>query len=78
MSVGVELEIGLIDQGRCLKAVPGPLSGHAATRDAMEFLLDEGITRWSAASSPPPRRPGGPHTARLNHGGPHFTVILGR
>lgn len=36
-----EPEIGLVHERGGLKTMPGPLAGHAAPRDLMEFLMDE-------------------------------------
>ena len=36
-----ETEIGLVDEGRRLEAVTLALSGHAASREPVELLMDE-------------------------------------
>ena len=36
-----QADIGLVDEGRRLEAVPYALARHAASRDAMELLVDE-------------------------------------
>ena len=36
-----QAQIGLIDERGRLQAVPGSLASHAATRDAMQLLVDE-------------------------------------
>jgi len=36
-----EAEVCLVDERRCLQAVPGPLSGHALARDALKLTVNE-------------------------------------
>ena len=36
-----ETDVGLVDERRCLQAVPHALSRHAALRDPMELLMDQ-------------------------------------
>ncbi len=46
-------QIGLVDQGRRLENVPGPLAGHLAAREAEELLATSGMSRSKAWRSPP-------------------------
>jgi hypothetical protein len=61
-------QIGLIHQGRGLKAVAGPLSLHAPPGDAVQLLLhqrNEPLQRGLVAPSPCQEKPG--YAARSGH-----------